>query len=199
MQRYSTDLAVVHRNLLDSSDEVLEGLDKINKADAGDHPGDVVAPVLRRRVAATLRADLHGSDMSVYTVQFGGLRLRFNSGGRAQVVAKVRKRKREWQVLSDDCAPLEIFPEFFRPGTLTLLWDLFAGQIRSVTLARTDDSSWDGTLGIYEETPLPPPAAKAYSPPPGSFNDDDDLRELVRSRDNDSDDLGDVVTIRRDQ
>jgi hypothetical protein len=32
---------------------------------------------------------------------------------------------------------------------------------------------------IYEESPLPPPASKAYAAPLGSSNDDDDLSGVV--------------------
>ncbi|MEE3919330.1 hypothetical protein V2I01_16290 [Micromonospora sp. BRA006-A] len=81
-------------------------------------------------------------------------------------MARVRKRNPNSLVLSN-MPQLEMFAGF-RPGELAILWepDEQQQQLRSIVLARVDAASWNKKEWvIFEEAPLPPPAAKSYAPP----------------------------------
>ncbi|WP_433055559.1 hypothetical protein [Dactylosporangium sp. CS-033363] len=178
---YSDALAILHRDLLDCTEEASTALSKVNKADAGDHPGHVLAPVVRRRLSKQLGPDLEGTNLSLDVVQFDGLRLRFLEEGRPAVIARIRKRKPRTIALTPEEWPGSLVG---LPGELVILWDVRDDQLQTTVLARVDRDSLDEeVLVIFEEEPLPPPAPKAYQPPAGSSNDDDDLGGVVKSRD----------------
>lgn len=193
VERYADGLAIVHRDILDGIDEVVGALDRVNKSDIGDHPGHVVAPLFRRHVAPVLQANLEGTGLALRVAQFDSLRLRFLRGDRAESVAKIRKRNSQWISVAEEDWPPSFIPEY-RPGSLALLWDLEGDQVQSVVLARVDPETWDDVLAVYEETPLPPPAApKTHQAPPGSSNDDDDLKGVVEPK-NDNDETEGVTS-----
>jgi hypothetical protein len=181
VQTYAKGLAIVHREILDSVDLVSAALDTLNKADAGGHhPGHVLAPIFRRNVAPNLESRLRRTGLAASTAQFDGLRLSFLVRNRAEIIAKVRKRKVDWALIAVEDWPPTLLPGD-RPGDVAVLWDLEGDHLRGVSLARVDPKTWDGVLAIFEEAPLPPPAApKASSAPLGSSNNDDDLKDAVK-------------------
>ncbi|XVU24876.1 hypothetical protein ACQPZJ_48035 [Actinoplanes sp. CA-054009] len=194
VELYAEGLAIVHRDIQDSVDQVTSALDALNKADAGGHhPGHVLAPAFRRNIAPVLASNLRGTGLAACTAQFDGLRLSFLTRNRAEVIAKVRKKKAGWVLIPEKDWPPTLIPDD-RPGDVAVLWDLEGDHLRSVSLARVDPKSWDGILAIFEEAPLPPPAApKSSSAPPGTSNDDDDLGDAVELN-NDEDGTEGVIS-----
>ncbi|WP_435149455.1 hypothetical protein [Micromonospora aurantiaca (nom. illeg.)] len=182
VELHEAGLAILHRAILDKVSLAAGALDEVNAADAGEHPGHVLAPVVRRGLGPQLRADLADTGLALKVIQFDAVRLIFSAHGGD--VARVRKRNPNSLVLSN-MPQLEMFAGF-RPGELAILWepDEQQQQLRSIVLARVDAASWNKKEWvIFEEAPLPPPAAKSYAPPAGSSNDDDDLADVVNSVD----------------